>query len=198
MTVTEGGRDRRDAEDRGLLARVGRRDGAAHRELFERYYARVYAFALRRLGDAGLSEELVADVFFEVWRSGTTFQGGSRVSTWIFGIAHFKCMRASRDRRRAKRDALLPTADSYLQAVPDERDLEAQVNARGELGRVESALEQLPSEQREVLRMAVLDGLDYAEIAQRTGVSEGTVKSRVARARARLRRQLGGRAEPGS
>src|SRR5215510_6028333 len=161
MTSLEGSRDRRDAEDRGLLARVARRDGAAHRQLFERYYARVYAFALRRLGDPGLSEELVADVFFEVWSSGATFQGGSRVSTWIFGIAHFKCLRAARDRRRAKRDALLPTADTYLHAVPDERDLEARLSARGELGRVESALEELPTEQREVLRMAVLDGLDY-------------------------------------
>lgn len=198
MSGEGGGRDRRDAEDRRLLARVASRDAAAHRALFEAYYARIYSFALRRLGDAGLSEELVADVFYEVWRSGASFRGGSRVSTWIFGIAHFKCLRASRDRRRAKRDALLPTADAYLHAVPDERDLEARVNARGELGRVGSALEQLPAEQREVLRLAVLDGLDYAEIAQRTGVSEGTVKSRVARARARLRQRLGGPAEPGS
>lgn len=195
MSGEEGARDRRDGEDRRLLARVASRDAAAHRELFERYYARVYAFSLRRLGDPGLSEEIVADVFFEVWRSGSSFQGGSRVSTWIFGIAHFKCLRAARDRRRAKRDALLPTADTYLHAVPDERDLEAELNARGELGRVEAALEHLPPEQREVLRLAVLDGLDYSEIAQRTGVSEGTVKSRVARARARLRSQLGARAE---
>jgi RNA polymerase sigma-70 factor (ECF subfamily) len=195
MRGQEGVRDRQDAEDRRLLEGVARRDAAAHRELFERYYARVYAFSLRRLADHGLSEEIVADVFFEVWRSGASFQGGSRVSTWIFGIAHFKCLRASRDRRRAKRDSLLPTADTFLHAVPDERDLEADVHARAELGRVESALDELPAEQREVLRLAVLDGMDYAEIAHRTGVSEGTVKSRVARARARLRRQLGG-AEP--
>src|SRR5262245_14666413 len=131
----EESRHRRDAEDRRLLERVSRRDGAAHRVLFERYYGCVFAFAERRLGDRGLCEELVADVFFEVWRSAASYRGGSRVSTWIFGIAHFKCLRAARDRLRAKRVALLPFEGGQLHRIADEADLEAQLGARFELQR---------------------------------------------------------------
>ena len=58
-----------DDADRALIARVADEDEAAHRVLFDSYYPRVFSFVARRLGDESLSEEVVADVFFEVWRS---------------------------------------------------------------------------------------------------------------------------------
>ena len=80
---------RRDAADRSLLSRVCQGDSAAHRALFDDYYARVYGFVLRRLKDPPLAEEVVADVFFELWRSADRFTGESRVSTWTARLFHF-------------------------------------------------------------------------------------------------------------
>jgi RNA polymerase sigma-70 factor (ECF subfamily) len=176
--------------DEALIARIRERDSGALRALFQRYHGRVFHFVLRRLGDPGLAEEVVADVFFEVWRSVDHFAGASRPSTWIFGIAHFKANGAHRDRSRFKRAAIVPTNVEFLHRVPDGADAGARLMAREELALVRQALESMPVEQREVLELAVLEGLPYEEIADRLGVPEGTVKTRVSRARARLRRGI--------
>lgn len=178
------------ASDEALLARIRDRDSGALRALFQRYHGRVFHFVLRRLRDPGLAEEVVADVFFEVWRSVDHFAGASRPSTWIFGIAHFKATSAHRDRSRFKRAAVIPTNVESLHRVADGADAGARLIAREELGRVRDALEALPDDQREVLELAVLEGLPYEEIAHRLGVPEGTIKTRVSRARAKLRRGI--------
>jgi RNA polymerase sigma-70 factor (ECF subfamily) len=190
MEPPEGRRSPSVASDETLLERIRERDSAALRALFERYHTRVFHFAMRRLQDAGLAEEVVADVFYEVWRSVDHFQGASRPSTWIFGIANFKSAGAHRDRRRRKRAAVVPTNVESLHRVADDRDAGARIAARQELGLVRRALASLPDEQREVIELALVEGLPYEEIATRLGVAEGTVKTRVARARARLRRDL--------
>jgi len=171
-----------------LLDRIRERDSAALRALFQRYHARVFHFVMRRLHDPALAEEVVADVFFEVWRSVGHFAGASRPSTWIFGIAHFKATGAHRDRSRRKRAAVLPTNVESLHRVPDGADAGERLLARDELRLVLQALAELSAEQREVLELAAIEGMPYEEIASRFGVPEGTIKTRVARARARLRR----------
>lgn len=179
-----------DERDRDLIARVAEGDEAAHRVLFDAYYARVFAFITRRLGDVSLSEEIVADVFFEVWRSAGRFAGRSRVSSWIFGIAQFKCMAASRDRKRSKRSQVRATKVETLHAVPDDEELEEVLLMRDELRHTRTLVDQLPSGQRDVLELAFFQDLSYDEIAQRLEISEGTVKSRIARARGQLRAGL--------
>ena len=173
--------------DPELIERVKGQDARAHRVLFDRYYARVYSFIQRRLHDPGLAEETTADVFFEIWRNANAFRGASLASTWIFGIAHFKTLEADRHRRRLKRSQVLPTNVEFLHRVPDERDPRDHLDTRAVLQRVEALVQQLPVEQRVTVELALLEGLAYDEIAQRLGVSEGTIKARVARARARLR-----------
>jgi RNA polymerase sigma-70 factor (ECF subfamily) len=177
--------------DEELLVRIGERDSAALRTLFQRYHARVFHFVQRRLRDESLSEEVVADVFFEVWRSVEHFAGASRPSTWIFGIANFKSAGAHRDRQRHKRASVIPTNVEFLHRAPDRMDPAERFEAREQLGRVARMLAALPDDQREVVELAVVEGLPYEEISARLGVPEGTVKTRVARARARLRRELG-------
>jgi RNA polymerase sigma-70 factor (ECF subfamily) len=178
------------ASDHELLEGVRGRDSSALRALFERYHSRIYFFVQRRLRDAGLAEEVVADVFFEVWRSAHHFAGASKPSTWIFGIAHFKCASAHRDRQRHKRASVVPMHAEALQRVADERNAGDRLSARDELRVARRAIEALPPEQREVIELAVLEGMPYEEIAERLGVPEGTVKTRVARGRARLRKGL--------
>jgi RNA polymerase sigma-70 factor (ECF subfamily) len=187
-------RDESAPSDSELLDRIREQDSAALRTLFQRYYQRVYWFVQRRLHDAHLTEEVVADVFFEVWRSAGNFAGASRPSTWIFGIAHFKCVGAHRDRKRHKRSAVIPTNVEALHRVADERDDDDRYAARDELRLVQQAIAALPEEQRTVIELALIRGLPYEEIAAQLRVPEGTVKTRVARARARLRlglRRLG-------
>jgi RNA polymerase sigma-70 factor (ECF subfamily) len=186
------GADPLAASDDALLARVRARDSAALRALFQRYHGRVFHFVLRRLRDPELAEEVVADVFFEVWRSVEHFRGASRPSTWIFGIAHFKATGAHRDRSRHKRAAVVPTNVESLHRVADDTDAGARLVAREELRIVRRVLAGLPDDQRQVLELAVFEGLPYEEIAHRLGVPAGTVKTRVARARARLRRGVEG------
>lgn len=174
--------------DEQLLDGIRGRDSAALRALFQRYHRRVFHFVLRRLGDPGLAEEVVADVFFEVWRSIDHFAGASRPSTWIYGIAHFKSASAHRDRSRYKRAAVVPTNVESLHRVSDGRDAHERLHAREELRIVHRVLSSLPEDQRTVLELAVIEGLPYDEIAERLGVPEGTIKTRVSRARVKLRR----------
>ncbi len=176
-----------DAEDRALLDRVIERDSGAFRELFTRFYPRVYGFVMARLHDPALAEETVSDVFFEVWRSAGGFRGASRVSTWIFGIATFKSLEADRNRRRLKRSAVVPTNLEVLHRVADDTDSEATLEARDELRWFRELLGTLPDGQREVLELALVEGFDTHEIADRLGVAPGTVKSRLFRARNELR-----------
>lgn len=185
--------------DAVLLDRIRERDSAALRTLFQRYYSRIYGFVQRRLHDTNLAEEVVADVFFEVWRSAHSFAGASRPSTWIFGIAHFKCVGAHRDRRRHKRASVISTNVETLHRFAGDDDINGRLEAREELQHVQEAIAALPEEQRRVIELALVQGLPYEEIAEQLQVPEGTVKTRVARARARLRlglRRLGREDEP--
>jgi RNA polymerase sigma-70 factor (ECF subfamily) len=169
---------------------VARGDTGAHRALFDRYYARVFAFVRRRVDDDGLCEEIVSDVFFEVWRGAESFRGESEVHSWIFGIAHFKALSARRFRGQLKRAKVVPIENEALARMAGPEDPAERLESRQEVRKLLDALELLPEGQQEVLRLAFLDGHSYQEIASELGISQGNVKTRVNRARARLRTLL--------
>jgi len=179
-----------DAEDAARIQQVARGDLAAFRVLFARYYPRVYAFVRRRLSDPGQTEDIVAEVFFELWRSAGRYRGEARPSTFLCGIAHFKCLSALRAERRHKRASVKTVDMKALERVEDPSSAPDELESREQIRHVRQALSLLPEGQREVVELAFVDGLAYAEIADRLGVAEGTVKTRVARARAHLRRFL--------
>jgi len=189
--------DEADRQVATLLARVATGDRTAYEALYRRLYSRVYAFVLRRLRDPSLAEETVVEVFFELWRNAGRFRGESRAATWIFGISHFKCLAASRAARRHKRSAVVATESEILEAMPDTANAEDAMAARERMVQVKAALGMLPDGQREVVELAFIEGLGYGEIAARLGVAEGTVKTRISRARSLLRRLLEGSDEPG-
>lgn len=166
-------------------------DHSAFRTLFDRYYPRVFVFVRRRVDDEELAREVTSDVFLEVWSNAANFRGESKISTWVFGIARFKCMEAIRLRSRFKRSRVIATKDEVISEVPDPRDSGTNLDARQDLRRVATLVQRLPEEQRLALEMTVLDGLPIEEIARRQNVSRGTVKTRVSRARRGLRRMLG-------
>ena len=173
--------------DRDLIARIVERDQAAHRVIFERYYKRVLAFVRRRLGDPGLAEEVATDVFFEVWRNAAAYRGESPVTTWIFGIANLKTLSARRYFAQPRRASVRVASDDVLSRFADPADQHDSLSARQELTRLVRAIERLPEGHRDVLRLAFLEGRSYPEIAERLDISEANVKTRVNRARIRLR-----------
>jgi RNA polymerase sigma-70 factor (ECF subfamily) len=174
-------------DDLELLEAVRRRDESALRALFGRYAGRVHGFVRGRVGDPGLAEEITTDVFFEVWRGAERFRGESRVSSWIFGIAHFKCLVALRERRAAKRSRLAPASESELLAVADPQADEDRLIARAELARVRALLAAMPESQQRIVELALIEGLSHEEIGRELGIDPENVRARVFRARARLR-----------
>jgi RNA polymerase sigma-70 factor (ECF subfamily) len=143
------------------------------RALYRTYGGELYGFAVNALGDRGLAEELVQDVFTRVWRNAESYdpsRGSFR--TWLYGIARNAVIDLKR--RRAVRPALA-TQPSELDEGPGEETLE-----RALLGwQVTAALERLTPEHRQVIRLAHFQGMRLREIAEQTGLPLGTVKSRV-------------------
>lgn len=176
----------------GILLRAValEQDPTAFRTLFDRYYPRVFAFVQRRLEDKELAREMTSDVFVEVWSNAANFRGESKVSSWIFGIARFKCLEAIRQSRRFKRSRVVSTDNDVISQVPDSRDAGTHLEERQDLRHLAVLMQRLPREQRLALEMTVLDGLELTEVARRQNVSTGTVKTRVSRARRTLRRML--------
>lgn len=182
----------RDEEDAALLESVAeRRDRAAFRVLFDRYYSRVFVFVRRRVEDQELAREITSDVFLEVWASAPNFRGESKITSWIFGIARFKCLEAVRQRSRFKRSRVIATEDEVIAQVPDGHEAATHLDARETLRRVVGLLERVPQEQREAITWTVIDGMTLEEVAQRQQVSRETVKTRISRARRALRRMMG-------
>jgi RNA polymerase sigma-70 factor (ECF subfamily) len=190
--MTEPRRSRRewDAEDQALLREIAKGDTDAFRRLFQRYYTRIYAFVLRRLGESTSAEDTTVETFVELWRAAKRFRGESRPSTWIYGIAHFKALATRRAAMRKKRSKVIAVDFETLSRAPAETDLHEELEAREEVKRVRQAIQSLPLRYRQVIELAFFEHVPYEEIARRLGMAEGTVKTQVSRARDRLRRHL--------
>ena len=131
-----------NAEDAALLAEVARsRDREAFRALFDRYYPRVLVFVRRRLEDEELAREITSDVFLEVWANASAFRGESMISSWIFGIARFKCLEGIRAAGRLKRSRVVATDDEVISQVPDGHGSATRLDARESLRRGGAALD---------------------------------------------------------
>ena len=169
------------AEEAALLARVAAGDtGRPMEELFRRYGSRLYAAGLRLLGDPGLAEELVQESFVRLWRQAPAFDPDrGTVAAFLFAIAR----RIAVDLWRRPSSRPLGT-DRSPGAAPDP------VGPVVDTVMVERALEALSPAHRQVLRLAYGGDLTQAEIARRTGLPLGTVKTRTYHALRALRLAL--------
>ncbi|MFI5533539.1 RNA polymerase sigma factor [Kitasatospora sp. NPDC051853] len=169
-----------------LRARLRAGDQSAFGRLFDEHAQGVYGYAVRTLGDWAAAEDVVSLTFLEAWRlRGKLHEEGESVRPWLFGIATNVLRNTTRAGRRHRAAmARLPERD----VVPDFADeLVGRMDDGARLAAAKRALERLRRREREVFQLCVLAGLDYASAAEALGVPVGTVRSRLSRARARLR-----------
>jgi RNA polymerase sigma-70 factor, ECF subfamily len=170
------------SSDAMLVERLPRdRSGDELRELYRRYAGELFGFAANALGDREQAEEVVQDVFAQLWRhAGEYDQRRASVRTWLYAIARNRIVdahrRAAARPKRADEDSLDSAAE--IDAALDQAVLRWQVTA---------ALARLSPAHREVIRLAHYGGLTMREIAERIGIPLGTVKSRTSYALRSLR-----------
>ena len=168
-------------DDRALLARHVEGDVDSFGELFRRHRDRLWAVALRTLSDPEDAADALQDAMLSAYRAAGSFRGDSAVTTWLHRVVVNACL--DRMRRRGSRPTVpLPEVETEY-ARPAATDEIANTDLRLAL---QSALATLPEEQRTALVLVDVEGYSVDETAQALGVAPGTVKSRCARARAKL------------
>jgi RNA polymerase sigma-70 factor (ECF subfamily) len=185
--------------DRVLLARMADGDERALGALYDRWAAVVYSLVVRIVGDRDEAEDVVEDVFWQLWRQAPRYEESrGAVSTWVFTVARSRALDRRRAlRRRCEESAFEATSDSVGEpaAAPAVAEVagagpaaDAERAERREI--VAAALHELPTEQREAVELAYFAGLSQTEIAARTGQPLGTVKTRTRLAMQKLRDRL--------
>ena len=171
------------------LVRAARRgDQDAFAQLVEANQGRIYTLAFRMTGNAETAHDLTQETFLSAWQALPRFREKSAFSTWLYRMAVNTCIDFL---RREKRRGVLPLLPDDALQLPDDQPSPQEALERQELVRaVHRALATLSPHHRKVLVLRDLEGLSYHEIAQCLGLEEGTVKSRIARARLALREAL--------
>jgi RNA polymerase sigma-70 factor (ECF subfamily) len=167
--------------DERLMRRIANGDQLAMRTLFGRHRVAIYRWLFRLVRDEALAEELLSDVFLDVWRKASSFAGRSSVSTWLLAIARHKALSARRRRTHVELDGEL--ASSFADPA-DDPELVLQKKDREQLLR--HGLARLSREHSEVIDLAYYHGKSIKEIAEIVGINEATVKSRAFYARRKL------------
>jgi len=175
--------------DRGLIARIERRDGEALASLYDRYSSRLMGLAFRILGETGEAEEVVQEVFIWVWRAASSFDGGrGTVLAWLLVATRSRSI----DRLRTRGPALRAGVRS-LEESPEpvsRQDVESDAAGRQWQQICRDAIRELPEDQRRALELAYFEGLTQQEIAERTASPLGTVKTRVRLGLMKLRERV--------
>jgi RNA polymerase sigma-70 factor (ECF subfamily) len=177
-------------------------DPRAFEALVRRHERRVFGLVLRMLGNREEAEDVAQEAFLALHRHGHRFRGEARFSTFVYRVAANAALnrRRSLGRRRAREDALSLRQDAGDDLPSAPRDPEDAASGGQIQKRVQAALLELPKDLRLVVILYDIEGQSYAEIAETLRIPEGTVKSRIHRARTALReclRSLAGAASQG-
>ena len=167
--------------DELLISRIARGDRLAMQVLFARHHVRIYRFVLRLMRDEMAAEDVISEVFLDVWRQASRFEGRSAVSTWLIAIARFKALSVLRKRREAELDD--ETAHS-IEDTSDDPERIVQKLDKGE--KLRECLTALSPEHREIIDLVYYHEKSVQEVAQIVGIPENTVKTRMFYARKKL------------
>lgn len=183
-----------DSESRrdeiSLISRIAEQDQTALSLLYDRYARVIYTIAYRILNSSEESEEIVLDVFTQVWRiaKNYNFKKG-RVDTWLFMLTRSRALDRLRSHARLNK-AIAASEDVLMRhSYTDSPEEDVLIQERNSY--VKACLGDLPNEQRLVLELAYFSGLSHSEIAARTDISLGTVKTRIRLGLKKLREAIG-------
>ena len=171
--------------DEALIKAIAAGDQSAMRSLYVRHNVRLYHFIARLFTDAGRAEDLVSEVFIDVWRQADRFEGRSQVSTWLLSIARFKTLSALHRRRDTQIDEidmeLIEDSANTPEEVVLNRDRSAQLRI---------CLAQMSRDHREILDLVYYQEKSVEEVAEVIQMPKSTVKTRMFYARKRLAQLL--------
>jgi RNA polymerase sigma-70 factor, ECF subfamily len=166
------------ASDSALVEKMMAGDESALAALYDRYSGMLFAMLLRILRDRHAAEEVLQDLFLQLWRNAGSFDASrGSLPAWLMVIGRNRAI--SRLRRRDSQEVLEDVEAWPANAVASSLDIENETQRAQLMARLRTALAALPSEQREAVELAYFEGMTQTEIAERTGSPLGTVKSRV-------------------
>lgn len=169
-----------------VLAVAQNRDKAAFAALFDHFAPRLQAYLIRMGSDSGSAEEIIQDVMTTLWTKADLFDPDkSSIATWLYRIARNRRIDGLRRNRVEYYDPL--DAPEIADETPD---ADRKIDLEFREDKIRSSLKELPAEQLELVRFAFFEGLSHSEIADKTGLPLGTVKSRIRLAFTKLRRTL--------
>ncbi len=171
--------------DEVLIQRIAQGDRLAMQVLYARHHVKVYRFVLRLVRSESTAEDLISEVFLDVWRQAGRFEGRSAVSTWLLAIGRFKALSAL----RRKPDAELN--EEMAETIPDAADdPETAMQKKDTSEILRTCLGALSSEHREVIDLVYYHEKSVEEVAEIVGIPENTVKTRMFYARKKLGEEL--------
>jgi RNA polymerase sigma-70 factor, ECF subfamily len=171
--------------DEALIAAISDGDDGAMRALYNRHYIRVFRFVTRLVCDPTIAEDVVSEVFIDVWRQAGSFEGRSQVSTWMLSIARFKALSTRRRRQDAELDEFATEAIADSADTPEEAILKMDRSAQ-----LRACLTRLSPEHREIVDLVYYHDKTIEEVAEIIRAPKNTVKTRMFYARKRLAQLL--------
>ena len=167
--------------DEVLIARIARGDRLAMQVLFARHHVRVYRFVLRLVRNEAAAEDLISEVFLDIWRQAGKFEGRSQVSTWMLSIARFKALSVLRKRPEEELD------EETAERIEDQSDDPETTLAKKDKGALlRQCLTALSAEHREIIDLVYYHEKSVEEVAGIVGIPEATVKTHMFYARKKL------------
>ncbi len=180
--------DLKEMSDHDLIAKAVQKDEEAFQALYHRYEKRIFQYLISMLGDPTLTEETMVEVMVAVWKNAEKFRGASKVSTWLFGIAHHKGIDAIR-RVSSQRQSSV-SLDDAEETVDGSDSPEDHAQQKGLAKLTNQAMKDLSPDHREILHLAFFEELSYQEIASLLTIPLNTVKTRVFYAKQQLKNQM--------
>jgi RNA polymerase sigma-70 factor (ECF subfamily) len=171
----------RSTSDEMLLERISGGDRTAMHTLYARHNVRVYRFVLRMLRDGTVAEDLVSQVFLDVWRTAGQFEGRSQVSTWLLSIARFKALTALRQRKHEDIDQ-----DDVLEIADTSDTPESALDRSRTSDILRACVAKLSPAHREIVNLVYYHEKSVEEVATLIGIPASTVKTRMFYARKQL------------
>lgn len=171
------------ANDEFLLERVRANDQKAMADIFDRYGSLVYSVSLRVLKDPGQAEDVMQEIFFQLWKNPNTFvQGRGSLGAWLAVVARNRAIDVLRRRK--------PTDSVDEVVLVSKTNISSEIERNIMVEKIRDLMKSLPAEQQKSVELAFFEGLSHAEVAAKTGDPLGTVKTRIRLALISLRKAI--------